>query len=271
MKLIIPTSGRYDKWERQTTLRYLPKSIKEQCIVVVQDNEYGEYRNLLTRSSDSDYIQILVLPPEITTLSPTRQWVIDQFPNDIVCLIDDDLRFYVRGKRPEVPLYLNYCEEEDLKEMFRKLEEQARIHGHSGISAREGNNFIEADHKWCARMMRCCAYNTKMVKDLNIDFNRLPCKTDFDVTLQFLRQGYPNFVSYHFAQGQVGGSNSKGGCSVYRDEKVLTEAAFHLAELHPEYVTVVEKETKSAWGGGIRTDVRIQWKKAYEDGKRSYA
>jgi len=35
-----------------------------------------------------------------------------------------------------------------------------------------------------------------------------------------------------------------------------------LAELHPGLVKVVTKETKGAWGGGTRTDVVVQWKKA---------
>ena len=44
----------------------------------------------------------------------------------------------------------------------------------------------------------------------------------------------------------------------------MNRCAHELEVLHPDYVTVVDKTTKTSWGGGTRTDVRIAWKKAYE-------
>lgn len=41
-------------------------------------------------------------------------------------------------------------------------------------------------------------------------------------------------------------------------------AAHQLHSLHPDFVKVVKKTTKGAWGGGERTDVTVAWKKAYE-------
>jgi hypothetical protein len=40
----------------------------------------------------------------------------------------------------------------------------------------------------------------------------------------------------------------------------------HFGTLHPNIVSVVEKTTKTAWGGGTRMDVIIQWKKALGKG-----
>ena len=45
---------------------------------------------------------------------------------------------------------------------------------------------------------------------------------------------------------------------------MMDRCSNELAALHPDFVKVVEKYTKTSWGGGIRTDVRIAWKKAYE-------
>ena len=169
------------------------------------------------------------------------------------------------------PLYLQYAEtHEDFVALFKDMEDYLLSGGvHCGISAREGNNRIEKDYLMNKRMMRCVAYDTKAVRDLGVRFDRLPCKTDFDVTLQLLRMGKSNRVSYYYAQGQVGGSNSSGGCSVYRNDDVLTKSAIELELLHPEFVTVVEKETKGAWGGGVRTDVRIQWMKAFASSREN--
>ncbi len=259
LRLVIPSSGRPNK---QTTLRYMPKELYSQVTVVVQMKECEQYE----RAFRGKYpVQLSCLPSDITTLSPTRQWIIDNIEDQYICLIDDDLRFYMRG-REDNSLYLQYVEtQEDHVGMFRDMENYLISGGvHCGISAREGNNRIEKDYLLNKRMMRCVAYDVKAVRNLGVRFDRLACKTDFDVTLQLLRMGKANRVSFFYAQGQVGGSNSAGGCSAYRTDDVMTRAAIELELLHPEFVTVVEKETKTAWGGGVRTDVRIQWKKAFE-------
>jgi hypothetical protein len=89
---------------------------------------------------------------------------------------------------------------------------------------------------------------------------------DFDVTLQLLRKGHRNAVLNQWAQDQ-GTSNAPGGCSTYRTPEVQAAGAYGLQKLHPDFVTVVDKETKQAWGGGVRKDVRIAWKKALESSR----
>jgi hypothetical protein len=89
--------------------------------------------------------------------------------------------------------------------------------------------------------------------------------SDFDATLQLLCKGYANYISYEWAHNQ-NGSNTDGGCSVYRSKSMLAEGAKKLAALYPKYVQVVERETKGSWGGGERVDVKVFWKKAWLDG-----
>jgi hypothetical protein len=69
-------------------------------------------------------------------------------------------------------------------------------------------------------------------------------------------------VLNNWCNNQAEGSSADGGCSTYRTPELQAQAARLLAELHAPYVKVVEKETKTAWGGGTRTDVMIQWKRA---------
>jgi hypothetical protein len=47
-----------------------------------------------------------------------------------------------------------------------------------------------------------------------------------------------------------------------------SKAAHALKERFPEFVNMVQKQTKTAWGGQARTDVIIQWKAAYAEGLR---
>ena len=85
---------------------------------------------------------------------------------------------------------------------------------------------------------------------------------DFHVTLSLLELCFPNLVMQDFACGQAA-SNAPGGCSLYRDAKLQSQAAMNLAAAHPGFVKVVTKNAKSWQGMNTRTDVRVQWKKAF--------
>lgn len=203
--------------------------------------------------------RMLVLPPKIKTLSPTRQWLLEQAVGKFV-LMDDDLRFFVR--RDDDITKFQPATGKDVKAMLKAIDKALNGFAHVGLCAREGGNRMTEDAQ-CTRMMRVLAYNAEDVRRAGARFDRLPTKQDFDMTLQMLRAGYPNLVLHRYCHDQ-GGSQAAGGCSTYRTEEMMVESANGLARLHPAFVTVVQKETKTAWGGGVRTDVRIAWKKAYE-------
>jgi hypothetical protein len=123
-------------------------------------------------------------------------------------------------------------------------------------------------------MMNAYAYHTGRLRSLVdegvIELGRVPVMEDFDLTLQLLRAGFPNRVSYEFCWNQRG-SGSEGGCSTYRTGEMQAAAARRLAELHPDFVKVVTKSSKSNWKQGDmqeRVDVIVQWRKAFEAGRR---
>jgi hypothetical protein len=82
------------------------------------------------------------------------------------------------------------------------------------------------------------------------------------MTLSLLELGYPNLISFKYMHDQPT-SGSKGGCERYRTKEMLDQEARKLQDLHPGFVSIVEKSTKHAWGGGKRTDVICYWKKAF--------
>ena len=251
MLIYIHTAGRPGQ---QTTFKSFTPALMERTRLVVQAHEAEAHRR-------DDYPRLVVLPETITKLSPTRQWILENSESNKLVMMDDDLTFSYRNPASGVKL-LKGCSE-SIERMFKVLELTLDTHIHAGISAREGNNHVEAPFKDVGRMMRLLAYDRKKVLASGCRFDRLETKQDFDLTLQLLRKGMPNRVWYDFAHNQPG-SNNAGGCSVYRTQEVMNRCANELEGLHPDYVTVVDKTTKTSWGGGTRTDVRIAWKKAYE-------
>lgn len=259
MIIYIHTSGRPDA---QETLNWIPPTWIDKVRLVVQKREEKAY---------SKYpLPLVVLPDKIRTLSPTRQWLIDNAEERYIVMMDDDLTFSRRDpKRSEEigkpPTKLYKAKAEDMDTMFRMLQKTLERDGfaHCGISAREGNNHQPEPFSDVTRMMRVLAYDTKKVRECGARFDRVPTKQDFDMTLQLLQAGYPNRVFFEWAQNQPGSNNRPGGCTEYRTTEMMAESAHMLKRLHPNFVDVVQKRTKVSWGGMDRTDVRIGWKKAY--------
>ena len=238
----------------QPTFCALPPDVLRRTKLVVQHHERELY---------SHYgVPVVVLPPAIKRLSPTREWLAHHTDEEKMFLLDDDMTFYRR--KSSTDWHLVKSTPADMSRMFGTLEEWLGTFAHVAVSPREGNNRVEAAISYCTRAMRLVGYRTGPYAALE-PLSRLHAMSDFDATLQLLRRGYANKVSYHYAQNH-GSSNAPGGCSVYRTKDLLAESARKLAALHPEFVRLVEKETKGSWGGGTRIDVQVQWKKAYQSG-----
>ena len=178
-----------------------------------------------------------------------------------VC-IDDDLKFF---RRLEGTTFLDKVAPEDVESMWRWIESRFRAGWlHGGISAREGNNHKDDLEEVNTRVMRCLFYDAAAMKEAGIRWDDIKCRMDFHVSLSLMEAGHSNIVNFEFAHNQNTSGASKTGAGHYRTMAMMNEQAVKLQELHPEFVKTKEKTTKSSFGGGTRTAVMIQWKKAYK-------
>lgn len=259
MDLLILTHGRA---QRQVTYANLPEKWQKQVTFVVQKEEFEQ--------NEHDYLSrrgaLYILPEHIKNLHQTRQYLLeDRSFNDIQVQLDDDVVFSRR--RTDEPTKFRPMEESDYDVMFTSLAACATLEGMAGVVAREGANRNTQPYLFTTRQMRVHAFRPRFLRENNFrwDILRSPGPEDFAMLLQLMTNGHTNCVVNDFCQNQ-GGSNTEGGCSTYRTLDVHADACHHLAELFPKYVKTVKKKTKGAWGGQERTDVTIQWKKAYKDG-----
>ena len=213
---------------------------------------------------DSDLCPVVGCPS--AGIANTRQWIVDNVgSDDTVCMVDDDLTFFHR--RSDDPTKLRDITPEELWAAFGQLERTLSDSvPHAGFATREGANRNTDALHWNTRILRVLAYHRPTLDKEGIAFGRMRVMEDFDVALRLLRTGRHNVILNNFAHNQPG-SGTEGGCSTYRTMEVQAEAAHQLAKLHPGFVRVVEKETKTSWGGQKRTDVQISWKKALAAGE----
>lgn len=258
MKLYIPSRDRANRTStiRNITDKYYP-------VYVVPKNEIAAYRA-------AGIERVIGVP--INSIAPTRQWIMDyhwrtyRYSDPILVMLDDDLRFDKRRK--DDPSRLLVMPVKESEKMFGDLEKLLMKHAHGGILGREGGNRITERVVYNHRTCRVIGFNLEMVNKVIPGaklFGAVPVQDDFHATLLLLRRGLKNAVLSAYVNGQ-GGSGSKGGASVYRDMAFHNASVEKLRSLHPDFVRVVTKKTKVAWGGQERNDVIISWKKAYEEG-----
>lgn len=258
LKIYVPSRGRPNK---QIFFDALPAGIQAHTTLVVREDEAHLYQ---------DY-PFVKSPNKHTHIGQKRDWILHHHHNiakwgarAVMC--DDDLR--IAKRRKDDPTKFEKMEAEDYFELFDKVEDSLNKYGHITMLPREGGNRHTSGDFECGRAMRFLGYNIRTLANAGAYFADIPTKEDFHVTLRLLMNGHPNLVITDFVQDDGGGSNAPGGCSVYRDLACMENDANMLKAMYPDFVKVVQKTTKGAWGGGTRTDVQIQWKEAYKSSQR---
>jgi glycosyltransferase involved in cell wall biosynthesis len=259
MKIYISTLGRPDK---QITIQSFSKRLLKKTALVVVPEEYDVHKKY--------GIELVKLPKHIKGLSANRQWLLENADERYVSFMDDDIQFSVRYDG----IRLRKCEPEDVEGLIELWEDWMKEEiPFVGVSLRGGNNRVETDYQDIGRIMSCFALDRNVFIKEGFRFDRIPLMQDLDVSLQVLRGGYLNRMSYKYAHNQASGSGSKGGCSAYRTPELIREVSIKLSRFHPGLIKVTAKKSKTAWegmekkkgiDGTVRTDVNVSWKKAYK-------
>jgi hypothetical protein len=274
MLIVIPSYGRYD-WNQQVTLRnFISLQSKRHVALCVPKTERRDYITNVLADVIGLPIRLTVasVPESHIGISHTRKWILTelaaQFGEQYVLMLDDDMDFAYRPDMTSAALD-TITDPERFEAMFVLLEQWlAEGLVHVGLSARQGNNYVDEPYLETTRMMNATGYDVQALQQLNVELGRIPVMEDFDLTLQLLRKGYPNRVSYQYCWNQRG-SGAEGGCSTYRTAEVQTKAAELLKRHHPDYVTLVTKTAGTVWKDmEERDDVKVQWKQAYDDAGR---
>lgn len=255
MRIVIPSMGRADA-VNTIRLNPYPREWRPFTYLCVPESEAEAYREALPG------VKQLIHGDDLVGIGPKRQHIWERSTDvDFLCMVDDDLRF---AKRPDGKLV--GCVEADMCQVFDSMLRFLRDGWlHASISSRHGNNRVPENVKVVGRHQRVQAHNHHACMALGVRWDRdVEGMEDFDVLLQLLRLGHPNAIVYYYAQDQ-GSSNAPGGCALWRTPETQSHAAHRLHELHPDFVTVVERPAGNWDGfGDTREDVRVQWRKAFQ-------
>lgn len=251
MIIAIPTMGRI---HLQETVRSLMDQDEVPVILFTPENEVEQLKKVTGEDVRS-------VPRTVQGIAATRQFIMESLKqHDVVVMMDDDLTFAVR--RRDNPTLFRPAQKSDIITMLSDFHALMRTYAHGSIAMREGANRDTDEVKFCCRVARVIAYRPEVFFAEGCDFRHSTVMDDFEVTLQLLTKGYQNVILNSYVQNQRG-SGTAGGASTYRTLEMHAEAARKLASRYPQFVKTVQKITKTAWGGATRTDVIVQWKRAY--------
>ena len=260
MRILIPTLGRLEK---QITWDKLHPVLRKYTSLVVSKEE-ASFHNKKGR-------KVVVCPVQGQGMAKLRQWMIN-FCRDSeikkVLLLDDDLTLQKRGEDMRVT---GEATKEEQIEMFNWVKNSLDNYVHCALSERNVAWAETEESKEVTKGIQAVGYNVDKVVDSGCAFNKgVPdwfFIEDYHMTLQLFEKGFPNIVSRLY-RASCAPANADGGCSNFRTPDKMKEAAHILQEQHPEFVKAVQKKTKTSFGGGVRWNVRVQWKKAFESSQK---
>ncbi len=253
--IVIPTLGRV---QQQRTLANLPAEWQARAVLCVPASE-----------ADQHTYPRLMVHADLDGIGKTRQFIHEHVDAPVVVHVDDDLDFYERYQYE--PPRIHTARPEAVGRCFDELTASLLADSTIGlatVSQRQGNCWVT--DRWTDKPGRPCRVLGYRPETLNAIGFRFRTRTleDFDLGLTVLRSGLRIGTSYHFAQGQRA-SNAAGGCSLTRTRETHDADVRHLAHLHPGFVTVVQRTSKTGWfEGGARTEAQIAWAKAAAAGRR---
>ena len=252
MDIVIPTRGR---WDLKLTCDKLPKELRPNIFIVCPGNETRRHADV------RPWAKVMPQPDDNMTIAAKRAWIMRQWQNDKIVMLDDDLRFFV--KREDNPKLLRSATDEDTLHWFRELEKMlGHKHVHAGFGSRLFNNAKDPGWEQAKRMQYVLGYYLPVVRE-ECELGRVETREDMDYVLQLLRKGYPNAVCHTFVAEQSNDYAARGGCSGQRTTASSDADADRLAELHPGLVRVVQKDYK----GSPRKEVVVRWEAALRAGQ----
>jgi len=252
MKIYIPTYKR----DVVRTLRYIPPEWMERTSIVVEERDEKRIRKADVRCN-----KIVVPEGRSKHIGDTRQYILDLTRENKIMFLDDDITIQVL-KNPGRH-NLREANFGDFRLLLNRLEYLLDLYPLVGASARnEAHLDFNKRFQINARIIRWLGVDVSFARRNNICFNRVPTSEDYDFHLQILRRGVQTVKDCTAFVGD-GGSNRPGeGCYETHSHYADGESQKIIQSLHPDFVKLVTK-TGSGW---TRTDVQVQWKKAYQWG-----
>lgn len=254
-RVVIPSRGRAS---RMTSLAMIPERWWPHVLLLVPEQEVGEYREALAQKG---FGRVQVAGLRYSHLEEKRQYILEQAADNAgaVIIMDDDLRFAARlpdGK-------FTTAQSEDVGRLLDWMWGQLTDGGKCwvGVSNRFMANTKPLEYETGAPSM-IWGFRADVAREHNIRFDHFKSCGEWHVCLSMLEAGLP---SINTTRVVVSGSepNTFGGCLAYRNAQTIREDYERFAAMHPRTAKLVETD-RVQQGCDVGVGLRVQWKRAHK-------
>lgn len=254
MNVYIMTKGRVGN---QESVKWIPPAWDDRFYIVCPPEEVDRHR--------VNHPNIGVIDePQPMNYSEKFQFLLEVIKDDggKGVIMDDDLWF---DKRPtEADGLQRITNINDLDLMWRTMEAQLDFMPLVGVHPRMMGHQAPWPFKDVGKIITVQGVNLNLFPSDIPTVSYDPILADVHLNCYLLSRGYPNRLISRFVVNWKA-SQAPGGCD-YRTPDMQMRACMRVEEMYSPYATMVKKRPKSAkWLGDWRYDLRVQWKKMWED------
>ena len=229
MKIYIPTFRRVDN---QITFNNLPDAVKENVILVIQEQEKDQYKY------DCEY---LVVGNNIG-IAKTRENIYRHAGKNRFGMLDDDVRFYRRntmyykGEESNMEKSRRMMNQDDWKDWFDVLNELLDNEDMMHIGNRDNSLPPKLIRFYYHQLIIATHWidGSKLNKFIDeVDWNLVQVGEDNVLSLECAMRGYKNAISDEFLMTRWETAFAKGGCSDFRTVEVNAQEHMKLVKKYP--------------------------------------
>jgi hypothetical protein len=214
MRVVIPSRGRQDSIGRLTL------SLFPAATVVVAEVEKPEYVK-----AGIPEAQIVTHPgaPQITSASLAKKWILDHFEDEVIVIVDDDIRALISFAGWNAK---KYTDPANIMQILENSAECARGFGTSMFGFRQqGNPLVYRPfdpftlHSWVSTVIGFIGRGV-----VEFDTSMATC-SDIDLSLQCLRKNRCTFIDSRYWFDNIREKNKGGNTSIRTEERYHADRA----------------------------------------------
>lgn len=229
MLIAIPSKSR--PWKSAS------KELLKDGILFVPEQEVELY----TRIYGGDVVGV---PREVKGITPTRNWILDQYEGEDIVFVDDDLKQtgYVVTKSDGKKKHVKLTEAELLTE-FSKSFELCKSLGYKIFGLKtESSPMSQYDEKPFLFKTYVTASCMGIVNDTDLRFDEsFKVKEDYEISCRHIEK-YGGILGVRYIYWENHHWDTNGGCGDYRTEAMERECINKLIRKYPNFVKSVNRK-----------------------------
>lgn len=229
MLIAIPSKSR--PWKSKS------KELLKSALLFVPEREEKMYRKIYGDD-------VVAVPDEVRGITPTRNWILDQYDGEDVVFVDDDLKQtgWVVTSKDGKKKHVHFGSESEVMEEFGKCFEVCKGMGYKIFGWKtESSPMSQYDEKPFLFKTYVTASCMGIVNDTDLRFDEaFKVKEDYEISCRHIEK-YGGILGVRYVYWENRHWDTNGGCGDYRTDSMERDCIERLIRKYPNFVKSVKR------------------------------